>query len=268
MARENLPVAGADVIDWTTRRLDLFILGRFASAEVVGVYYVAQQVASLAGRLRTSFDPILAPLLTQALARGAKAEAAGHLAQVGFWVITFQLCVVMMIGVAAEGTMGLFGPAFAGGGWVLVLLLLAELAASQASIAESALIYTRRVVNLAVSLVALGVEVAVAVWLSPIWGGAGAAAGLLAAMVVAAVAKQMVLVRTLGTEVPMWRLSILVCAIPAFAYGWATRGLPSEAFHMFATGFGLPALFLGLMWRFGFSDADRMLLRKQREGKA
>ncbi|WP_448586200.1 lipopolysaccharide biosynthesis protein [Thermaurantiacus sp.] len=263
MLKENLPVAGADVIDWTTRRLDLFILGRLAAPEVVGIYYVAQQVASLAGRLRTSFDPILAPLLSQALARGARAEAAAHLAQVGFWVITFQLCVVMMIGVAAEGTMGLFGPAFAGGGVVLVLLLLAELAASQASIAESALIYTRRIVNLAVSLVALGVEAVVAVWLSPVWGGAGAATGLLAAMVLMAVTKQVLLVRTLGTDVPMWRLSILVCAVPAFAYGWATRSLPSEAFHMFATGFGLPLIFLGLMWRFGFSDADRVLLRRQ-----
>ncbi len=265
MARENLPVAGADVIDWTSRRIDLFILGRFASADVVGIYYVAQQVASLAGRLRTSFDPILAPLLSRALAANRHAEAAGHLAQVGFWVLTIQLAVVLMIGIAAKGTMGLFGPEFAAGGVVLLLLLLAELAASQASIAESALIYTRRNLNLLVSLAALAVEAGVAIALVPLWGGAGAAAGLLAAMLVMAILKQILLVRTLGTPVPMWRVSILLCAVPAFLYGWATLLLLPEAAHMVATGLGVPAIFFFLMWRFAFTDADKLLVRKARE---
>jgi O-antigen/teichoic acid export membrane protein len=266
MTRENLPVAGADVIDWTTRRIDLFVLGRFASADVVGIYYVAQQIASLAGRLRTSFDPILAPLLSRALATGAKAEAAGHLAQVGFWVISFQLGVVLMIGVAAEGAMGLFGPAFAAGGLVLVLLLLAELAASQATIAESALIYTRRGLNLAISLVAIAVEVGVAAWLAPAWGGAGAATGLLAATVVMAVGKQILIVNTLQCPVPMWRISILLCAVPAFLYGYATRYLPTEAMHMVATAFGLPLIFGALLWRFAFRPADKLLFAKDKGG--
>jgi hypothetical protein len=40
-------------------RLDLFILGLFAAPSAVGVYYVAQQVASLPQKLKTSFEPIL-----------------------------------------------------------------------------------------------------------------------------------------------------------------------------------------------------------------
>ncbi len=264
MARENLPVAGADVIDWSSRRIDLFILGRFASAEVVGVYYVAQQIASLAGRLRTSFDPILAPLLSRALASGAKAEAAGHLAQVGFWVITIQLCVVLMLGVAAQGAMGLFGPEFAVGGLVLLLLLLAELASSQASIAESALIYSRPRLNLGISMLAIGVEIGVAVWLAPLWGGAGAATGLLAAMLVMAILKQILIVHALEAPVPMWRVSILLCALPAFLYGYATRALP-EAWHMVATGFGVPVVYFFLVWKFAFTPADKLLLARERK---
>jgi O-antigen/teichoic acid export membrane protein len=67
MAARNLPLAGADMVEWATRRLDIFILGRFASADVVGLYFVAQQVATLAGKIRTSFDPILAPMISTAL---------------------------------------------------------------------------------------------------------------------------------------------------------------------------------------------------------
>lgn len=264
MARENLPLAGADVIDWTTRRIDLFILGRFASAEVVGVYYVAQQIATLAGRLRTSFDPILAPLLSQALTGGRNAEAAGHLAQVGVWVITVQLCVVLTIGIAAEGAMGLFGPEFAAGGIILVLLLLAELASSQATISESGLIYSRPRLNLLVSLFAIAIEVGVAAWLSPGWGGAGAATGLLAAMLFMAILKQALIVRALGHPVPMWRLSILACAVPAFIYGYATRALP-EVWHMVAAGFGLPIVYFFFIWKFAYTPADKMLLARDRK---
>lgn len=260
---ENLPVAGADVIDWATRRVDLFILGRFASAEAVGIYYVAQQIATLAGRLRTSFDPILAPLLSQALAAGRQAEAAQHLAQVGVWVITVQLCVVMMIGIACEGSMGLFGPEFAAGGLVLLFLLLAELAASQASIAELGLIYVRARLNLAVSGLALALEAAVALILVPRLGGEGAALGLLVGMVFAAGAKQFLIVRALGRPVPMWRWSILGCAVPPFLYGWATRALP-EAWHMVATGFGLPLLYFTLIWRFAYGPADKVLIARER----
>ena len=46
LVKTNVPLAGADIAEWGARRLDIFILGRFASAEVVGIYYVAQQIAS------------------------------------------------------------------------------------------------------------------------------------------------------------------------------------------------------------------------------
>jgi O-antigen/teichoic acid export membrane protein len=46
LANRNLPLAGADAVEWGTRKLDLFILGTFAPA-AVGIYYVAQQVATL-----------------------------------------------------------------------------------------------------------------------------------------------------------------------------------------------------------------------------
>ena len=39
------------------------MLGLFASPAVVGIYYVAQNVASLPAKLKTSFDPILGPVV-------------------------------------------------------------------------------------------------------------------------------------------------------------------------------------------------------------
>ncbi len=54
IAQRNLPLAAADAAEWGSRRMDLAILGLFASPAVVGIYYVAQQVASLPQKLKTS----------------------------------------------------------------------------------------------------------------------------------------------------------------------------------------------------------------------
>ncbi|HEX9806982.1 MAG TPA: oligosaccharide flippase family protein, partial [Alteraurantiacibacter sp.] len=64
LAWGNLPLAIADMIEWGTRKVDIIILGFFATPSTVGVYYVAQQVATLPQKLKTSFEPILGPVIT------------------------------------------------------------------------------------------------------------------------------------------------------------------------------------------------------------
>jgi O-antigen/teichoic acid export membrane protein len=56
MARRNVPVAAADAVEWGSRRIDIAVLGLFFRPEIVGIYYVAQNVASLPAKLKTSFD--------------------------------------------------------------------------------------------------------------------------------------------------------------------------------------------------------------------
>ena len=55
------PLAAADAVEWASRRIDLAVLGAFMPASFVGIYYVAQQVATLPAKLKTSFEPVLGP---------------------------------------------------------------------------------------------------------------------------------------------------------------------------------------------------------------
>jgi O-antigen/teichoic acid export membrane protein len=263
IAWRNLPLAGADLVEWATRRLDVFILGRFASPEVVGLYYVAQQIASLAGKIRASFDPILVPTLSRALKGGQPAEAAAALNQVGFWVLSFQLPVVLALGLPAEGVLGLFGPAFAAGGLVLALLLTAELAAAGSSLSEIGLIFARPKANLAIAVAGLGLQAALSLWLVPLYGGAGAAGALLLSVAVAGIARQLLMGHVLGHAVGLWRWSLLGAGAVAFAFGHAARGLP-ELWQMLVTIPGVLALFAALIWRFGYAPEDRVLLSRAR----
>ncbi len=263
LARANLPLAGADAIEWSIRRVDVVILGRLAPAEVVGIYYVAQQVASLAGRLRSSFDPILAPMLSMAMAQGRRSDAAHDISQVGFWVMSVQFPVVLALGLTAEGTMGLFGPEFAAGAAVLALLLVAELLGTPGAVTETGLVYSRPRENLVLSAVAIGL-VAVVAWLAvPRLGGAGAALGLLVALGFASLGRARLLARALGQPAPVWRWSLIGAAAPAAGVGLAARQLP----ELWMMALGIPAILLAygvVIWRFGYRQADRMLFQAAR----
>jgi hypothetical protein len=138
MARRNVPLAAADAIEWGSRRLDVAILGLFVSPAFVGVYYVAQQVASLPQRLKTSFDPILAPVLTDRLAAGDNEAVAKQVRQVGFWIIAAQMGIALALGWPGGALMGLVGTAFVGGAFALAFLLLAEVVAAPQPAAEAA----------------------------------------------------------------------------------------------------------------------------------
>lgn len=258
----NLPLAGADLVEWSTRRLDVFLLGRFASAEVVGIYYVAQQVATLAGKIRVSFDPILAPMLSTALRAGRPAEAAAHIRQVGFWVLAFQIPVVLALGLPGEGVMGLFGPEFAVGAAVMALLLTAELAAATSSISEMGLIYARPRANLVVAAAGLLVQAIASFLLIPPFGGEGAAAALLLGLIAAGVIRQQVLGRALGADVTIWRWSLLAAGAAAFGVGYAARALP-ELPEMLVAIPGVLLVFGILIWRFGFAREDRALFARR-----
>jgi O-antigen/teichoic acid export membrane protein len=96
------PLAGADAIEWGTRRLDIFILGLFAAPAVVGVYYIAQQVASLPQKLKSSFEPILGPVITRNLKTRDYHVIAAQVRQVGFWIIVAQAGIALALGSRAR----------------------------------------------------------------------------------------------------------------------------------------------------------------------
>ena len=262
LVRRNLALAGADITEWGARRLDVFILGRFVGPEIVGIYFVAQQIASLPQRLKSSFDPILAPVLTTNLAAGNMAKVAAHVRQISFWVGSAQLGVVLALGMTGQAGMGLFGPVFASGAAVLAVLLIAELLAAQAAVAESALIYVARGRNLIWSLVGIALQVGVSLILVPRYGGIGAAAGLAASALFLSVVKSRLLARLLGAPVAGWRWSMLAAGVAGFGTGLFVLQTPEPV--QLSIGFvAILGVYGGVIWHFGFKGADRLLFARR-----
>ena len=273
MARRNIPVAAADAVEWGSRRVDLAVVGLFFEPRVVGIYYVAQNVASLPAKLKTSFDPILGPVIARNLKDGDKAAVARQVRQVGFWVIGAQLGVAIALGIPGEAVMGLVGPAFVAGTAALAFLLAAEVVAAMAAVSEAALIYVARHRNMLISMAMLALEAGLAVVLillmrefeAPVmWQATGPAMALMLALGFAAIAKSRLLCHILGARVNGWRWPLVWAAAAGTVVGYLCTFLPEWAELLF----GIPATlvaFGAVLWTKGFGPEDRELFRMRKE---
>jgi len=271
MSSRAFPLVGADAIERGTRLLDIFILGLFAPPQAVGIYYAAQQIASLPQKLKTSFEPILSPVITKNLRIGNMGAIAAQVRQVGFWIIAVQLGIALVLGVPGEAVMGLWGPDYVAGTAALAFLLAAEVAASMAVVSESVLVYIARKRNLAISIGVIALQAALTIALIEAadryglgkgYEAASAAGALMVALALSSLIKALLLKHLLQAPVSNWRWALVYAAAPAVLVGYAFTWLP----EWMELVFGIPAIlatYALVIWRRGFDDGDKVLFRKQ-----
>lgn len=273
MVRDNVPLAGADAFEWGSRNVDRFILGVMFEPKIVGIYYMAQQVASLPQKLKTSFDPILGPVITQSLAAGDLPAIARQVRQVAFWIIAAQGCLTLMGSIPGEAVMGIVGPQFVAGTAALAFLLTAEVLASPGAVCETALVYTARHRNLLISAVMLafqiGLSFALIFWMRALgwpatYQAAGPAIALMVSLALTSVIKAWLLGRILSAPVSPLRWPLVWATLAAIVVGAAFTALPARL-EWVEIVVGIPAIagvYLFVLWRWAFGPADRALFGK------
>ncbi|MDQ2892843.1 MAG: lipopolysaccharide biosynthesis protein [Pseudomonadota bacterium] len=273
LARANAPLAGADALEWGSRNVDRFILGVMFEPRIVGIYYMAQQVASLPQKLKTSFDPILGPVITHSLANNDRAAIANQVRQVAFWIMAAQTGLALMGSIPGEMVMGVVGAQFVAGTAALGFLLTAEVLASTGAVCESALVYTARHRNLMISTAMLGVQIGLS--FAMILGmraldwptnfqAAGPAVALMLSVGITSIVKARLLRHILGAPVSPWRWPLVWAALAAIAVGSVFTTLP-DPYRWTELVFGVPAIaatYLVILWKFAFGPADRALFAK------
>lgn len=269
-AWRNAPVAAADVVEWASRRIDLAVLGAFLPASFVGIYYAAQQVATLPAKLKTSFEPVLGPAIVRKFAIGDRKGVAKQLRQVTYWIIAAQLGIALALGIPGRSVMGLVGSGFTGGTATLAFLLAAEVIAASAFVCEAALIYIARKRNMMLSLIMLALEAGLAAALILImkaqglpqtFQATGPAIGLCIALAFAWFTKAQLLESELGASVSGWRWDLVWATAAGTLAGAAMSLLLPEGLHLIV---GVPAIlaaFGAVLWTKGFGPEDRELFR-------
>lgn len=273
-ARRNIPVAAADAVEWGSRRVDLAVLGAFMPAAFVGIYYVAQQVATLPAKLKTSFEPVLGPAIARRIAAGDLPAVARQVRQVTYWIIAAQAGIALALAIPGRSVMALVGSSFTGGTAMLSFLLAAEVIAAAAVVSEAALIYVARTSNMIISLIMLALEAGLGValmlamrreGLPQAWQATGPAIALCVALALASIAKTRLLHRKLGEPVSGWRWSILGASAAGALAGLAVRLLIPEQWQLV---FGVPAIlgaFGTVLWTRGFGPEDRELFKLRKD---
>ncbi len=271
MTARALPLIGADVIERGTRLLDVFLLGQFTSAATVGIYWFAKEVVSLPGKLKTSFEPILSPVITKNLKIGNMAAIAAQVRQVGFWIIALQFGIALMLAIPGEAVMGLGGPDIVGGTGALAILLAAEVIASMAVVSEGVLVYIARKRNLAISvgIITLQGVLTVALILAAQslnldegFQAAGAAMALFIALGASSLIKALVLKTLLKAPVSNWRWALVYAAAPAVVVGFVFTEFTPEWVEIIFGGPAILGVYLWVIWKRGFDEADKVLFRK------
>jgi O-antigen/teichoic acid export membrane protein len=270
----NIPVAAADAVEWASRRIDLAVLGAFMPALYVGVYYVAQQVATLPAKLKTSFEPVLGPAIAKRIAVGDRSAVAQQVRQVTYWIIAAQVGIALALAIPGRAVMALVGSGFTGGTATLSFLLGAEVIAAAAVVSEAALIYVARAQNMIISLVMLALEAGLAVALILIlrgeglpqaWVATGPAIALCIALAFASLTKSWLLARKLGEPVSGWRWDIAWAAAAGIVVGALVRYFLPEIWQLII---GIPAIlgaFGAVLWTKGFGPDDRELFRLRKD---
>ncbi|MFZ4746447.1 MAG: lipopolysaccharide biosynthesis protein [Sphingomonas sp.] len=272
LVRRNLPLAAADAIEWGSRRVDLAILGLFVSPATVGIYYVAQQLASLPQKLKTSFDPVLGPIITRNLEIGNRKAVATAICRAGFWIVAAQLGIALALGIPGAAIMGLVGKSgvFVGGNGVLALLMVAEVLAATAVVSEAALVYIARHRNLAISLAAIALQIGLSFLfigvaqseeLSPNLVAMGPAAALAISLGASALAKSILASRLLETPVSILRWPLLLASAVAAGLGGIATATPEWSELLIGVP-GMLIVYGWIIWRFAFQEEDRVLFRR------
>jgi O-antigen/teichoic acid export membrane protein len=178
--RFSLPLGASDVMNAVLQRADTLIITSFAGVDAVAVYAAAEYVTRIIANPRYMFDPIVAPVLSESLAAGARVRARYNLALLTRWVLMASAPIAATVIALRTEILGLFGPAFAGGASTLVILAVSHFVSASLGLTPYVIAMSGRSrLMLLNTFGAAALNVVLGVILVPRMGIAGAACAVL-----------------------------------------------------------------------------------------
>lgn len=177
------------LIETVTLNADVILVGLMVSLESSGLYFNAFRTAGLMTLFTFAIELVIAPMVAQHYHAGQMRQAQAITALCAWAGFLFSLAVFAAFVLWGEPIMGLFGPAYAEGTLVLVLLafgLLFDAATGPSKIVMMMTGHERAYVVIFGAIMALGLLIQVAV--IPVFGIVGAAAANMGARIVAQLA--------------------------------------------------------------------------------
>lgn len=245
---------------WT----DTLLLGRFRSAEEVGVYSVLTTLLMPATIVSTSIGQMFAPRVSVEDARGDRAALAAMLKRVTHWNTAVSLPFFAALAVVPVALLSLFGSAYAAGAAALAVLAIGQLLNTAAGPLGLVINMSgRQYLTMTNNALVAGLNVVGCLLLIPRFGMTGAAVSTASALLLVNAIK-LVEVRLLFGIHPFRGQSVrvLLAAAGAVAAALPVAVLPKwpgPLLELAAAGGILFAAYAGLAWWLAMTAEDREL---------
>jgi O-antigen/teichoic acid export membrane protein len=179
-----LPLLGANVFGIVAPRMDVMLLGYWASSVDVGRYLVAFQTASVLALVLGAFDVVFAPLMSRAWSTHDEVAMRDSYQAVHRMASMATMPIFVVVVVFREEVLALFGGATSEAATALFILAVGHLVNAMAGGSSTVLLMTgrSRTVLLNTIVYGLGLGFAAALMI-PRWGSVGAAVAASAALV-------------------------------------------------------------------------------------
>ncbi len=162
----------AQLLFWT----DLFVVTRYVSEAEVGVYSAALRAGQVVVVFLASVNLMFGPFVADLHNRGRTQHLDRLYKTVTRWLVAATLPAFLLIAVAPEAVLAIFGPDFAGGRAALLILIAGQLANVVTGSAGFILIMVGRTgYDLAIYTGSIILDLGLALWLCPRYGIEGAA---------------------------------------------------------------------------------------------
>lgn len=255
------------VLLWT----DVLMLGYFRPAAEVGIYRAASQTSLLmniiAGSLITAFSPMIADLYS----RGERKEVEKIFQTSSRWSLALTLPLFLIMVVAGDDILRIFGAEFAAGWIPLMILCTGHLVrAGAGGMAIQMLSMTgHQYLKLYTDLGLAALNIGLNILLIPKWGALGAAIATGISITLVNLLRAALMTRVLKMGLQIYNLTylkVLIAGVSAILVGFLIRVSWLGSAHFFVTALLISAIivatYAGLLKVMGLEDSDRLVLAK------
>lgn len=176
LVRYAVPLAASEFVNSFLAQTNVLVLGKFRSAEEVGVYSAALALSTAVSFLRGAFDTVLAPIAAEALVHGDHARLARNLQLYCRIILVFAVPLAGLMIVGGPVLLGFHGPVFEQGRATLAILSIGHVVNASMGLCNWTLLASGRSrIVLANNVAAFVVNIVLCVALVPRLGMEGAA---------------------------------------------------------------------------------------------
>lgn len=266
----SIPLAFGDFLEYILLWTDTLMLGYFRSAAEVGIYRAASQTALLLTISLVSLDTIFAPMIADLYNR-RKFDKMGQLFKTTTrWSFTLTLPLFLVVGMAGQDILRIFGQAFAVAWLPLLVLDLGQLVnTGTGGVGYMLVMSGHQYLKLLGDLALATTNIVLNLVLIPRWGLLGAAAATGISIAGMNLLRMVQVYVTLGVQAyDRSYLKVVAAGVLAALSGLGVHyWLPPVHFPFLAiitTGVVLSVYTISL-WRMGFEEADKIILEKIRK---